>query len=225
MHGGINGLAEALLRAVPVVVIPIFADQFRNGRNVEKRGVGKVLLKLELSEDTIRSTIQEILDNDSYKQNALRIAKLMREKPFSAEQRLVEWTNFAVANGVLDVLHVEGSRLNFIVYFNLDVIAAVVVSVCLILIIIIKMCRAITKLMREKPFSAEQRLVEWTNFAVANGVLDVLHVEGSRLNFIVYFNLDVIAAVVVSVCLILVIIIKMCRAISRHMFMKKLKQN
>ncbi|KHJ85514.1 hypothetical protein OESDEN_14757 [Oesophagostomum dentatum] len=42
MHGGINGLAEALLRGVPVVVIPMFADQFRNGRNVEKRGVGKV---------------------------------------------------------------------------------------------------------------------------------------------------------------------------------------
>ncbi|KAK6046517.1 hypothetical protein COOONC_15978 [Cooperia oncophora] len=41
MHGGINGLMEALLRAVPVVVVPIFADQFRNGRNAEKRGVGK----------------------------------------------------------------------------------------------------------------------------------------------------------------------------------------
>ncbi|VDL67612.1 unnamed protein product [Nippostrongylus brasiliensis] len=42
MHGGVNGLMEAMLRGVPVVVVPIFADQFRNGRNVEKRGVGKV---------------------------------------------------------------------------------------------------------------------------------------------------------------------------------------
>lgn len=44
MHGGLNGLTEALLRGVPVIVIPIFADQFRNARNVERRGVGKVLL-------------------------------------------------------------------------------------------------------------------------------------------------------------------------------------
>ncbi|KHJ77243.1 hypothetical protein OESDEN_23137, partial [Oesophagostomum dentatum] len=46
MHGGINGLVEALRRAVPLVVIPIFADQFRNGRNVEKRGIGKVELSI-----------------------------------------------------------------------------------------------------------------------------------------------------------------------------------
>ncbi|KAE9412257.1 hypothetical protein Angca_009446, partial [Angiostrongylus cantonensis] len=43
MHGGINGLTEAMLRGVPVVVIPVFADQFRNGRNAERRGVGKVV--------------------------------------------------------------------------------------------------------------------------------------------------------------------------------------
>ncbi|VDM69671.1 unnamed protein product [Strongylus vulgaris] len=157
MHGGINGLEEALFRGVPVVVIPLFADQFRNGRNVEKRGVGKVLLKLELSEDRIRSTIQEILNNDSlvskalsklhfsYKQNALRMSKLMQEKPFSAEQRLVQWTNFAVANGVLDVLHVQGSRLNSIVYFNLDVIAVFLVCVCLFMVVIIMLCRAIRR--------------------------------------------------------------------------------
>ncbi|KHJ86572.1 hypothetical protein OESDEN_13671 [Oesophagostomum dentatum] len=143
MHGGINGLAEALLRGVPVVVIPMFADQFRNGRNVEKRGVGKVVLKLDLSEDTIRAAIQEIINNDSYKKNALRMSKLMREKPFSAEQRLIKWTNFAVENGVLDVLHVEGSRLNSIVYFNLDVIAAAIGALFLLIIVVVKLCKVV----------------------------------------------------------------------------------
>ncbi|VDO75442.1 unnamed protein product [Haemonchus placei] len=132
MHGGINGMMEALLRAVPVVVIPIFADQFRNGRNAEKRGVGKVILKLELTEQNIKTTIEEVLNNESYKKNAIRIAKLMSEKPFSAEERLVRWTNFAVENGVLDELHVEGSRMNFIVYFNLDVIFVGIITLCLI---------------------------------------------------------------------------------------------
>ncbi|CAJ0588294.1 unnamed protein product [Cylicocyclus nassatus] len=145
MHGGINGLEEALFRGVPVVVIPMFADQFRNGRNVEKRGVGKVILKLELSEDKIRSAIQEILSDNSYKQNAMRMSKLMREKPFTAEQRLVRWTNFAVENGILDVLHVQGSRLNSIVYFNLDVIAVVTLIICSLLIVVVKLSRAIRR--------------------------------------------------------------------------------
>ncbi|KAL6744221.1 hypothetical protein Aduo_017179 [Ancylostoma duodenale] len=140
MHGGVNGLTEAMLRAVPVVVIPIFADQFRNGRNVEKRGVGKVILKQDLAEDAIRAAIQEILSDESYKKNAIRMSKLMREKPFTAEQRLIQWTTFAVENGVLDVLHVQGSRMNFIVYFNLDVIAIVVAALFLLTVIILRLC-------------------------------------------------------------------------------------
>ncbi|VDM53479.1 unnamed protein product [Angiostrongylus costaricensis] len=130
MHGGINGLTEAMLRGVPVVVIPVFADQFRNGRNVERRGVGKVILKLELTEDSIKSTIRDVLDHDRYKTNAVRLSKLMSEKPFSPEERLIKWTEFAVRHGVLDILHVEGSRMNSIIYFNLDVFAALAFVLC-----------------------------------------------------------------------------------------------
>ncbi|KHJ80690.1 hypothetical protein OESDEN_19631, partial [Oesophagostomum dentatum] len=98
MHGGVNGLMEAMIRGVPVVIIPIFGDQFRNGRAAEKRGTGKVILKQDLNEQTIRKTVMEILENESYKKNALRLSKLMREKPFSAEERLVKWTTFAIEN-------------------------------------------------------------------------------------------------------------------------------
>ncbi|EYB85012.1 hypothetical protein Y032_0306g2000 [Ancylostoma ceylanicum] len=146
MHGGVNGLTEAMLRAVPVIVVPIFGDQFRNGRNVEKRGVGKVILKQHLAEKTIRATVQEILNDDSYEKNAIRISKLMREKPFSAEQRLIQWTTFAVNNGVLDVLHVQGSRMNFIVYFNLDVMAVVVIALCLVSFVILRSCHVLRKM-------------------------------------------------------------------------------
>ncbi|VDN21454.1 unnamed protein product [Cylicostephanus goldi] len=90
--------------------------------------LANVLLRQDLNENSIRSTITEMLESEKYKKNALRISKLMREKPFSAEERLVQWTNFAIANGVLTEFHLEGSRLNFIVYFNLDV-AAVVIAV------------------------------------------------------------------------------------------------
>ncbi|VDK48811.1 unnamed protein product [Cylicostephanus goldi] len=142
MHGGINGLEEALLRGVPVLVIPMFADQFRNGRNVEKRGVGK---KFYHWFNVHPNNCEPKASVFSYKQNAMRMSKLMREKPFTAEQRLVQWTNFAVENGVLDVLHVQGSRLNFIVYFNLDVIAVATMVICSLLIVVVKIFRAISR--------------------------------------------------------------------------------
>uniref|UniRef100_A0A8R1DRL1 UDP-glucuronosyltransferase n=2 Tax=Caenorhabditis japonica TaxID=281687 RepID=A0A8R1DRL1_CAEJA len=137
MHGGINGLVETALRAVPTVIVPIFADQFRNGRMVEKRNIGKVLPKLEIGYDTFKRTVQEVLDNPNYKKNALRIAKMMREKPFSPEERLTKWTQFAIEHGVLEELHVEGSRLNTIFYFNLDVFAFLLIVFIAILHVII----------------------------------------------------------------------------------------
>lgn len=123
MHGGINGLVETALQAVPTVIVPIFADQFRNGRMVEKRGIGKVLLKLEIDYESFKDAVLTVLNTPSYKTNAVRIAKMMRDKPFTPEERLTKWTSFAIDHGVLEELHVEGSRLNTIVYYNLDVIA------------------------------------------------------------------------------------------------------
>ncbi|VDM69822.1 unnamed protein product [Strongylus vulgaris] len=64
----------------------------------------------------------------------------MRKKPFSAEERLIKWTNFAIANGVLKELHVQGSRLNFIVYFNIDVITAIVAVLFIFVLVLIELC-------------------------------------------------------------------------------------
>ncbi|UMM44572.1 hypothetical protein L5515_019704 [Caenorhabditis briggsae] len=123
MHGGINGLMETALQAVPTVVVPIFADQFRNGIMVEKRGIGKVLKKLDIGYESFKSAAETVLNTPSYKKNAIRIAEMMRNKPFTPEERLVKWTKFAINHGVLEELHVEGSRLNTIVYYNLDIFA------------------------------------------------------------------------------------------------------
>ena len=107
MHGGINGLVETALRAVPTVIVPIFADQFRNGRMVEKRGIGKVLLKLEIGYDSFKEAVSTVLNTPSYTQNTIRIATMMRDKPFSPEESLTKWTSFAIDHGVLEDLHVE----------------------------------------------------------------------------------------------------------------------
>ncbi|CAJ0929847.1 unnamed protein product, partial [Mesorhabditis belari] len=61
-HGGINGMIEAIYRSVPLVIVPIFADQFRNGRNAEMRGIGKAISKLKLAE--VGKVVREIYKFD-----------------------------------------------------------------------------------------------------------------------------------------------------------------
>uniref|UniRef100_A0A0K0DPB1 Glucuronosyltransferase n=1 Tax=Angiostrongylus cantonensis TaxID=6313 RepID=A0A0K0DPB1_ANGCA len=79
--------------------------------------------------------------------------------------------------------------------------------------------------MSEKPFSSEERLIKWTEFAVRHGVLDVLHVEGSRMNSIIYFNLDVFAALAFVLCTTLFAICKVFNAISSRKCDTKLKSH
>lgn len=60
-----------------------------------------------------------------YELNAKRIAKLAREKPNQPDQALVQWVNFALANGRLPELKPELVNLSFFTYNHLDILCVV----------------------------------------------------------------------------------------------------
>uniref|UniRef100_A0AC35U8D6 UDP-glucuronosyltransferase n=1 Tax=Rhabditophanes sp. KR3021 TaxID=114890 RepID=A0AC35U8D6_9BILA len=121
-HGGINGLIEAATHGIPMLVLPSFADQQRNAKLVEWRGLGASILRSKINYQSINDALTTILYDESYKKRATRISKLMREKPFTAEERFLKWTNFVIENDGLEELNVIGADLNLIVYFNIDII-------------------------------------------------------------------------------------------------------
>uniref|UniRef100_A0A914YAQ8 UDP-glucuronosyltransferase n=1 Tax=Panagrolaimus superbus TaxID=310955 RepID=A0A914YAQ8_9BILA len=82
MHGGFNGLLESAIRGVPVIVIPIFADQQRNAKMAEYRGFGIVVEKTNLEGSALKSAIQTILTDSNFTEKAKRISKLIKSKPF-----------------------------------------------------------------------------------------------------------------------------------------------
>ncbi|MGF7532944.1 macrolide family glycosyltransferase [Bacillus mexicanus] len=77
-HGGMNSTSEGLYFETPLVVIPIGADQFVVGRQVEKIGAGKVLKKEQLSESLLKETIQEVLNNPVYTEKAEDIGQSLK---------------------------------------------------------------------------------------------------------------------------------------------------
>uniref|UniRef100_A0A914EN92 UDP-glucuronosyltransferase n=1 Tax=Acrobeloides nanus TaxID=290746 RepID=A0A914EN92_9BILA len=76
MHAGMYGLLESATRGVPVITIPIFGDQMRNGKIVEYHGWGVHIDKINLGYDTLKNAINKVLSNPSYKENATLIALL-----------------------------------------------------------------------------------------------------------------------------------------------------
>ncbi|KHJ97800.1 hypothetical protein OESDEN_02212 [Oesophagostomum dentatum] len=87
-HGGMGGVFESAYAGVPVITIPLFADQLRNARMLEYRGVGLVIDKDEVTEKRLINSIKEVL-KPRYKEAAVRLSEQLRNKPFTPEEILI----------------------------------------------------------------------------------------------------------------------------------------
>jgi UDP:flavonoid glycosyltransferase YjiC (YdhE family) len=83
-HGGSGTVFGALAAGVPVVAVPLFADQPENGRRVANAGAGAVVDARDIGNDNaprLTTAITSVLANSSYQRNARRIAAEMAATP------------------------------------------------------------------------------------------------------------------------------------------------
>jgi UDP:flavonoid glycosyltransferase YjiC (YdhE family) len=75
-HGGFNSVKEALAAAVPMVVVPLSADQWHSMERCEALGVGVGVGAEERTAQRLHAAVQEVISNPAF---ALR-ARLFRER-------------------------------------------------------------------------------------------------------------------------------------------------
>ena len=78
-HAGYGSIHEALYFGVPMIAMPISADQPLNAQHLEK--ILKVCIRIDYKSSKsveIKDTIEKILTNSSYHQNCLKYSKLLR---------------------------------------------------------------------------------------------------------------------------------------------------
>jgi UDP:flavonoid glycosyltransferase YjiC (YdhE family) len=87
-HGGSGTSYGALAAGVPLVLVPVFADQFENARRIADRGAG---LTVDAIEDTpgLVGAIEQVLATPGYREEARKIATEMATGP-TVQQVLVE---------------------------------------------------------------------------------------------------------------------------------------
>jgi len=72
-HAGMNTTLESLSNGVPIVAIPVTNDQPGVAARIAYTGVGEVVSLKELSVHQVRSAIQQVLTQKSYKQRAMEM--------------------------------------------------------------------------------------------------------------------------------------------------------
>ncbi|XP_013405052.1 UDP-glucuronosyltransferase 2B10 [Lingula anatina] len=132
-HCGVSSTWETLYHAVPVVAIPLLWDQHHHARKLKERAkMGEIINFGTLNEEELESTILKVLNDKSYKENAVKMSKLLQDTPMSGQEELLYWIKYVIRhNGTLHFHSQAAYSLNWYQYYLMDVIAYKTVVSCL----------------------------------------------------------------------------------------------
>ncbi|KAK9306716.1 hypothetical protein QLX08_002634 [Tetragonisca angustula] len=98
-HGGLMGTQEAIHYGVPMIGMPLFADQFINIANYMRHNIAIALELKTLTEEKMDNALNAILNDPKYRDTAQKLSQKFRDRPLSAEDTAVYWTEYIVRHG------------------------------------------------------------------------------------------------------------------------------
>ncbi|KAL1273733.1 hypothetical protein QQF64_026547 [Cirrhinus molitorella] len=141
-HGGINGIYEAIYHGVPMVGIPLCADQPDNLVHMKARGAAFVIdnIKIMQPQDLVDG-LNVVINDPSYKENAMRLSRTHHDRPIKPLDESVFWIEFVMRNKGAKHLRVKAHNLTWYQYHCLDVFAFLITILTVVLYIFFKMCK------------------------------------------------------------------------------------
>ncbi|KAB5528240.1 hypothetical protein PHYPO_G00138040 [Pangasianodon hypophthalmus] len=140
-HGGSNSLYQAIYHGVPMVGIPLFADQPDNMVHVQAKGVAIVLDFSSMQTQDLVDALTAIIHQPEYKASARRLSQIHHERPVKPLDEAVFWIEYVMRNKGAKHLRVAAHHLTWYQYYLLDVLSFFILILALILYIFIKICR------------------------------------------------------------------------------------
>ncbi|NP_001376494.1 UDP-glucuronosyltransferase 2A1 isoform 5 precursor [Homo sapiens] len=139
-HGGTNGIYEAIYHGVPMVGVPMFADQPDNIAHMKAKGAAvEVNLNTMTSVDLL-SALRTVINEPSYKENAMRLSRIHHDQPVKPLDRAVFWIEFVMRHKGAKHLRVAAHDLTWFQYHSLDVIGFLLVCVTTAIFLVIQCC-------------------------------------------------------------------------------------
>ncbi|XP_065770221.1 UDP-glucuronosyltransferase 2B4-like isoform X4 [Muntiacus reevesi] len=137
-HGGTNGIYEAIYHGVPMVGLPLFAEQPDNINRVKAKGAA-VRLDLEtMSKTDFLKALKQVINNPSYKQNAMWLSTIQRDQPIKPLDRAIFWIEFVMRHKGAKDLRPAAHDLTWFQYHSLDVIGFLLACVATAVFVVTK---------------------------------------------------------------------------------------
>lgn len=117
---------EAIDRAVPMILFPVFVDQPFNAKLMERKGVGKSLNLNSITEELLMATIEEVLQ-PKYKRNIEHLREVVYDQPMTSREKVVWWLDHILRHKNLDHLKYSGRKVPFHQKYLIDIFAFVTI--------------------------------------------------------------------------------------------------
>ncbi|KAG7491146.1 UDP-glucuronosyltransferase 2A1-like [Solea senegalensis] len=139
-HGGTNGIYEAIYHGVPMVGIPMFADQPTNMVHMKAKGAALTVDLNFMKTEDLRDAVNTVINDESYKESAMRLSRIHHDRPISPRDEAIYWIEFTMRNKGAAHLRVQAHELTWYQYHSLDVLAFLLTIVLLTTLLFIKAC-------------------------------------------------------------------------------------
>ncbi|XP_045487122.1 uncharacterized protein LOC111000247 [Pieris rapae] len=144
-HGGQLSTIEALHFGVPVIGIPVMADQAQNMHSIRSKGFG---ITVDLTEDNLAAelltAIEEMNRNSTYKRRAKELSAIYHNRQQSPTQELVYWIEYVIDTRGAPHLRSPALFIPFYRKLYLDLIA-IIIAIQIFFVAAIKLMISLVK--------------------------------------------------------------------------------
>ncbi|KAG7308713.1 hypothetical protein JYU34_005938 [Plutella xylostella] len=146
-HGGLISLLETINAGVPILGIPVFADQYLNIHSTIQNGNGAMLEHKNINEHNLRTILNKMLTDKRYKEKALEISTRFKDRPMNGLDTAIWWIEYVIRHKGADFIKTPALKFNFLQYYMLDVLLLVLAVALAPLLVVWK----IVGLFKSKP--------------------------------------------------------------------------
>ncbi|XP_028608464.1 UDP-glucuronosyltransferase 2A1 isoform X6 [Grammomys surdaster] len=139
-HGGTNGIYEAIYHGIPMVGVPMFADQPDNIAHMKAKGAAVEVNMNTMTSADLLNAVRTVINEPSYKENAVRLSRIHHDQPVKPLDRAVFWIEFVMRHKGAKHLRVAAHDLSWVQYHSLDVIGFLLTCMASAILLVAKCC-------------------------------------------------------------------------------------
>lgn len=140
--GGLLSSMEALYYGKPVIGIPFFNDQKSNMARASSQGYGIMLNYDTLQVDSLKSAVDTIINNDSYRENAEKLSIVFKDNPMEPMDKAIYYIEHVIRTSGASHLKTVATKLSL---FRIHLIDQIVLAVTLIVAVALIAIFALSK--------------------------------------------------------------------------------